>query len=90
MKLIMRRRLNDYNAWKEIVTQLDGLRASYGSHGFTSYRSAADPNEVFLVFDWDDDKPYTKYLELPDVKAALAATGDSEVIEISEVFELPE
>jgi quinol monooxygenase YgiN len=90
MKIIMRRQLKDYDAWKEVVTQLDGLRAHYGSRGLTSYRNAADPNEVFLVFDWDDNKHYTKYLELPDVAAAIAATGDFEVIEISEVFDLPE
>jgi quinol monooxygenase YgiN len=90
MKVLIKRRLNDYDAWKEVVSDLDGVRAGYGSRGLTAYRSAADPNEVFLVFDWDDAKPYTAYLERDDVKAALAATGTTEVTEISEFFSLPE
>ena len=90
MYIFMRRQLNDYEAWKEVVSDLDGLRAQYGSRGFTSYRNAANPNEVFLIFEWDDNKPYTAYLELPEVKRALAATGAMEIIEIDEVFHLPE
>ena len=90
MHILMRRKLNDYEAWKQVVSQLDGLRAQYGSRGFTAYRSAADPGEVLLVFEWDDDKPYTDYLARPDVQSALAATGTVEITEISEVFHLPE
>jgi quinol monooxygenase YgiN len=90
MFILMKRRLNDYDAWKKVVSDLDGLRAQYGSRGFTAYRSAVDPNEVYLVFDWEDNKPYTEYLNLPDVKKALVASGTMEIIEISEVFQLPE
>jgi hypothetical protein len=56
----------------------------------TVYRGAADPNEVFLVFEWDDDKPYTDYMNLPEVPKALADTGTLEITEISEVFHLAE
>ena len=90
MHILMKRRLSDYDAWKAVVSSLDGLRARYGSHGFTAYRSAADPNEVYLIFDWDDEKPYTAYMDLPEVKEALAATGTVEIIEISETFHLSE
>lgn len=90
MHILMKRRLNNYEAWKQVVSDLDGLRARYGSRGFTAYRSAADPNEVYLIFEWDDDKPYIEYLNLPEVKKALAATGTLELIEISETFHLPE
>mgnify|MGYP003620431753 CR=1 FL=1 len=90
MYILMRRQLNDYDAWKQVVSQLDGLRAQYGSRGFTAYRSAANPAEVLLVFEWDDDRPYGDYLALPDVQRALAATGTMEITEVSEVFHLPE
>lgn len=90
MHVLIKRRLNDYDAWKQVVSNLDGLRAQYGSRGLTAYRSAADPNEVYLVLEWDDDRPYTAYFDLPQVKEALSKTGTSEVIAISEVFSLPE
>jgi quinol monooxygenase YgiN len=66
------------------------MRKEYGSKGMTVYRNARDPNEVYLVFDWEDGKPYTNYLNLPEVKQALAATGSTEVIEVSETFNLAE
>jgi quinol monooxygenase YgiN len=90
MKIIMKRKLKDYDAWKKIVTDFDGMRREYGSRGATVYRSANDPSEVYLVFDWDDSKPYANYLNLPEVKKALAETGTTEVIEVGESFDLEE
>lgn len=88
MYVLMRRVLNDFDAWRQIVSANDGLRAQHGSRGATVYRSAANPNEVLLVFDWADDQPYTAYLDLPEVQSALAATGTVEITEVSEVFHL--
>lgn len=91
MYILLRRVLNDYDAWKPIVTQMDGLRRQYGSRGATVYRSASNPNEVLMVFDWDDDKSFRDYLERPDVQSTLAATGTMmEITEVSEVFHLAE
>jgi quinol monooxygenase YgiN len=90
MNIIIKRKLNDYDAWKKVVSELDGLRKQYGSKGMTVHRNAKDPNEVYLILEWDDGKPYTNYLELPEVKKALADTGTTEVIEVSESFHLEE
>jgi quinol monooxygenase YgiN len=90
MQIIVRRKLKDYEAWKPVVSQMDGLRKQYGSRGGTVYRSAKDPNEVVLIFQWDDQKPYTKYFELPEVQKALADTGTTEIDEVKESFRLEE
>lgn len=89
MFVLIRRVLNDFEAWKEVVSEPDDLRAQYGSRGLTAYRSADNPNEVLVVLDWDDDKPYSAYLNLPEVQSALAATGTTEVTAVTEVFTLP-
>lgn len=62
MHFMIKRRLNDYDAWKKVISELDGLRAQYGSRGFTSYRNADDPSEVYLIFEWDDTRPPEAYL----------------------------
>jgi quinol monooxygenase YgiN len=90
MNIIVKRKLKDYDAWKKIVSDLDGLRKEHGSKGATVYRSANDPNEVYLVFEWDEAKPYTSYFNLPQVQKALADTGTTEVITVSESFYLAE
>ena len=90
MNLIVRRKLNNYDAWKRGVSVPDGLRKKYGSKGATVYRSAHDPNEVYLVFEWQDGMPPSEYLNLPEVKKALADSGTTEVIEVQETFQLSE
>ena len=90
MNIIIKRQLKDYDSWKKIVSDLNGLRKEYGSKGMTVYRNAKDPNEVYAIIEWDDDKPYTNYFNLSEVKKALADTGTIEVIEVSESFHLEE
>jgi len=90
MKIIVRRRLKDYESWKRLVSEREGTRQKYGSRGGFVYQSAKDPNDVVLVFDWDDRKPYAAYFELPDVQKALADTGTTEIIEVRESFRLEE
>jgi quinol monooxygenase YgiN len=90
MKFILKRKLKDYDAWKKMVSEMDGLRKSHGSKGATVYRNAKDPNEVYMVFEWEDGKSYQNYLGLPEVKKAISDSGTFEVIEVSESFHLAE
>lgn len=88
MKIIMRRNLRDYSSWKERLPEFGKLRKEKGSKGITVYRNAKNPTEVFLVFDWDDKKPFMDYFNLPQVQQTLAETGTTEIIEVSESFSL--
>lgn len=88
MKFIVKRNLNDYDSWKEVVSGNSELRKEKGSRGVAVYRSSQNPNQVYMVFEWDDAKPYRDYLDLPEVQEVLAATGSTEVIGISEHFSL--
>lgn len=88
MKIIVKRNLTDYDSWKNIVSSGNETRKEKGSQGVTVYRSAKNPNEVYLVFDWDDQKSYLDYFNLPQVQKALSDTGTTEIVEISESFSL--
>jgi len=90
MHLIVRRKLNDFDTWKTMVNDLEGIRKDHGSRGMTVYRSAEDPNQVTLILEWDDKKPWREYFARPDAQAALKATGEQpEITEVMERFELP-
>ncbi len=89
MKILVQRNLHDYEAWKKMVTEMDGVREAYGSRGVEVFRSANDPNEVFLVFDWADDLSFKKYFDRSDVQEALASSGTTQIIEVGESFRLP-
>jgi quinol monooxygenase YgiN len=87
MYVILKRTVKDYEAWKGIVS--DGkVRKEKGSRGLTVHRSKANPNEVYIVAEWDDKKSYRDYFDLPEVQKSLAETGTTEVIEVSESFKL--
>jgi heme-degrading monooxygenase HmoA len=90
MHIIVKRKLNDYDSWKKLVSDYDGMRKQYGSKGARVYRIANDPNEVIIVFEWDDAKPFKTYFDLPDVRKALANSGTTEIFEVSESFFLEE
>ncbi len=89
MKIIIKRNLKDYQVWKKMVSEMDGIREAYGSRGSMVYRSASDPNEVYLIFDWADDRSYLEYFNRPDVQEALTNSGETQIIEVSESFNLP-
>ena len=88
MKIIVKRNLKDYDSWKEMVSTGNEMRKEKGSKGISVYRSAKDPNEVYLVLDWDDQKSYLDFFNPPDVQKALAQTGTTDIIEVSESFHL--
>ena len=88
MKIIVKRNLVDYDSWKAMVSEGNEVRKEKGSRGVEVYRSKNDPNEVYLIFDWDDAKTYQEYFDLPDVKKALDNSGTTSVIEVSESFKL--
>jgi len=90
MHIIVKRNLKDYDSWVKVVSEANEVRKGYGSKGGTVYRSATDPNEVYLVFEWDDSKLYMDYFNRPDVQKALADTGTTEIIEVSESFHMEE
>jgi quinol monooxygenase YgiN len=90
MYIIVKRKLKDYDAWKQIVSEANEVRKGYGSKGGTVYRNAREPNEVYLVFEWDDKKSYLDYFNLPEVQKALAETGTTEIIEVNESFHMAE
>lgn len=88
MQIIVKRNLKDYDAWKTLVSTGNEKRKEMGSKGATVYRSSKDPNEVYLVFEWDDQQSFRDYFDLPEVHKALAESGTTEVTEISESFQL--
>jgi len=87
IKVIVKRVLKDYDSWKKLITE-NKVRKEKGSRGVTVYRSAKNPKEVYLIFDWDDRKSFLDYFNLPAIQKALAETGTTEVIEVSESFHL--
>jgi heme-degrading monooxygenase HmoA len=71
-----------------MVSEQNDTRKQMGSKGAVVYRNAKNPDEVFLIFEWEDEKSFMDYFKLTEVQKALEETGTTEIIEISESFKL--
>lgn len=54
--VIVKHRVADYARWKLIFDADGAYRQSDGCKGGQLFRSADDPNEVVLLFEWDPDQ----------------------------------
>jgi heme-degrading monooxygenase HmoA len=52
--LIVRHKVEDYSKWKPYFDGDAGNRKAAGSQGSRLLRNANDPNELIVVFDWDN------------------------------------
>lgn len=51
--LLVKHTVADYAQWKPIFDADGASRQAAGSKGGQAFRSADDPNEVVLLFEWD-------------------------------------
>ena len=50
--VLIRLTLEDYAKWRAVFDEVAKLRESNGSQGGTLYRSADNPNEVVILWNW--------------------------------------
>ena len=50
MILIVRHSVRDYDAWKSVFDEGEGLRTKYGLLGHIIYHTTEDPNDLTLEF----------------------------------------
>jgi heme-degrading monooxygenase HmoA len=64
----------DYARWKPIFDADDANREIAGSKGGQLLRSADDPNEVVILFEWDLEEA-RQYSQREEVRAKMQAAG---------------
>lgn len=80
--LYIRHKVNDYYTWK---TWFDGFAAFRKSAGEISYqilRHQDDPNNLYLLFEWDNLDNARKFLDSADLREAMRRAGVNELPEI--------
>ena len=77
----------DYARWKPIFDEDGANREIGGSQGGQIFRSADDPNEVVILFEWELQKA-RQYSQREEVRAKMQAAGVFEPPEISFLEEI--
>lgn len=73
--VLVRHKVKDYAAWKAVFDEHGIARRANGSQGDRLFRSAADPNEVLILLEWDDLDRARLFADSDDLREAMDRAG---------------
>ena len=74
-QLLFRHKVEDYAKWKSVFDANVALRKAAGSQGARLFRSASNPNELVILFDWENLESARKFAEAPELQERLKRAG---------------
>ena len=73
--LIVRHKVKDYAKWKPAFDEHGATRKANGSKGGRLYRSAGDPNELVVLFEWEDLGKAQQFAQSADLRETMERAG---------------
>jgi heme-degrading monooxygenase HmoA len=73
--VLIRHKVQDYAAWKSAFDEHSGTRQAAGSKGGYLMRSADDPNELVIIFEWDDLDKARQFTSSDDLRQTMERAG---------------
>jgi heme-degrading monooxygenase HmoA len=73
--MLVHHNVEDYNKWKNIFDEHSPFRAQMGSKGGRVFRSANDPNDLFILFEWDNLENAKKFTQSDNLKQTMQKAG---------------
>lgn len=67
--------VEDFEDWKSTFHDIDPYRTEHGQRGYQVFRSVDDPNEVVVLFEWDDTEDPRAFFESEEMRENLAEAG---------------
>ncbi|MFC7046521.1 antibiotic biosynthesis monooxygenase [Halobacteriaceae archaeon GCM10025711] len=86
--VLIKHTVQDFEAWKSAFDEHASTRMEYGSQGYRLFTVADDPNEVVVLFEWDDAENARRFLEesgLREVMDEAGVVGDPEIYFLDEM-----
>jgi heme-degrading monooxygenase HmoA len=74
-QFLVHHKVEDYNKWKPFFDQHSAFRAQNGSKGGKIFRSSNNPNEVFILFEWDSIANAQKFAQSDSLKETMQKAG---------------
>ena len=72
---LVHHKVEDYNKFKPVFDAHASLRSANGSRGGKIFRSANDPNELFVLLEWDSLANAQKFAQSDSLKEAMKNAG---------------
>jgi heme-degrading monooxygenase HmoA len=74
-QLIVHHKVKDYRKWKPLFDKHSAKRKADGCKGGRLFRSANDPNDVVILFDWEDVGKARHFAESADLRKTMERAG---------------
>ena len=75
---LVRHKVKDYTKWKPVFDAHAAKRKENGSRGGRLFRNTKDPNEVLILFEWDDVGKGRRFAESEELRQAMERAGVSD------------
>ena len=85
--LLIRHKTRDYATWKAAFDDFNETRRASGEKSYQIFHPDDEPNNLWLLFDWDNLDNARTFMANPDLKEVMDAAG---VLEPPEVHFLEE
>ncbi|MCJ7444527.1 MAG: hypothetical protein MUO26_08365 [Methanotrichaceae archaeon] len=73
--MLIRHKVIDYAKWKTVYDQHVATRKASGSKGAHLFRSSDNPNEIMILFEWDELGNARKFSQSEDLIKRLQMAG---------------
>jgi len=85
--LLFHIKVEDYNKWRKFFDEHSSFRSQMGSKGGKVFRSAHNPDEVFILLEWDSLENAQKFTQSDNLKEVMMNAG---VVGMPEIYFLEE
>ena len=73
--LLVKHKVKDLSKWESGFDQYSSIRKDAGSKGGMLFHTLSDPNEVVIIFEWDNLENARKFNESEELKAKMEEMG---------------
>ena len=85
--MLVRHKVKNYDKWKPVFDEHAAARKAGGSRGGRLFRSADNPNEIVIMFEWESLEKARKFVQSEDLRKAMEQAG---VIDKPDIYFLDE
>jgi quinol monooxygenase YgiN len=76
--LHVQHKVKDYDAWKSVFDKFIDTRRASGEKSYQILHPDNDPNNLVLLFEWDNGKNAHNFIKSPELKQAMLRAGVTE------------
>ena len=73
--LLVHHKVKDFAVWKPLFDQDAAHRKATGSKGGLLFKSADDPNDIFILFEWQSQEEARAFTSSVDLKDTMSRAG---------------